>query len=130
MPAITYNASNYWVDAVFNFNAPADPPLTVSTTSLPNGMQSVAYSQSLAAAGGTAPYNWSLLSGTLPPSLTLSPNGQISGTPTSVGTSNFIVQVTDSSVPAQGATQTLSITVAGPGVSQNNAALNCNYSFS
>src|SRR3989454_6521163 len=58
-PTTTYNASNYWIDVVFNFNAAA-APLKVSTTSLPNGAQSVAYSQSLAAAGGTAPYSWSL----------------------------------------------------------------------
>src|SRR5882762_8689476 len=127
-PTTTYNASNYWVDVVFNFNAAA-APLKVSTTSLPNGAQSVAYSQSLAAAGGTAPYSWSLLSGTLPSGLAPSASGIISGTPTSVGTNNFVVQVTDSSVPAQSATQALSITIAWPGGSQSNAALNGNYAF-
>src|SRR3989454_5981130 len=127
-PTTTYNASNYWIDVVFNFNAAA-APLKVSTTSLPNGAQSVAYSQSLAAAGGTAPYSWSLLSGTLPSGLAPSASGIISGTPTSVGTNNFVVQVTDSSAPAQSATQALSITIAGPGGSQSNAALNGNYAF-
>jgi hypothetical protein len=129
-PTTTYNASNYWVDVVFNFNAAAaTSPLTVSTASLPNGTQSVVYSRSLAAAGGTAPYSWSLLSGTLPSGLALSASGIISGTPTSVGTNNFVVQVTDSSVPAQSATQALSITIAGPGGPQNNAALNGDYAF-
>jgi hypothetical protein len=128
-PANIYNASNYWVDVVFNFNVGTAPPLAVSTTSLPNGAQSVAYNQSLAAVGGTAPYRWSLLSGTLPSGLTMSTSGQISGTPTSVGTSTFIVQVTDSSVPVRSATQALSITVVGPIGSQNNASLNGNYAF-
>jgi hypothetical protein len=61
--------------------------------------------------------------------LTLSSSGPISGTPTTVGTSNFTVQVTDSSSPAQTATQALSITIAGSGGSQNNIALSGNYAF-
>jgi len=85
--------------------------LSVSTSSLPNGTQSLAYSQSLAAAGGTTPYTWSLVSGALPPGLNLSSGGQVAGTPSSTGTSNFTVQVTDSSNPVQTATRGLSITV-------------------
>jgi len=61
--------------------------------------------------------------------LTLSPDGQLSGTPTILGTSTFTVQVTDSGVPAQTATQALSITVVGPTGSQNNAELNGSYAF-
>ena len=132
-PTNTYNSSNYWVDVVFNTNVGtnggAPPALAVGTTSLPNGTQSAPYNQSLAAVGGTPPYHWSLLSGSLPLGLTLSGGGQISGTPTSVGTSNFMVQVTDSSVPAQSASQTLNMTVVGPSGSQNNATLNGNYAF-
>src|SRR5205807_2926778 len=88
-------------------------PLSVSTTPLPNGTQSVAYNQSLAAAGGTTPYSWSLISGALPAGLSLSSGGQISGTPTTTGTSNFTVQATDSSTPVQTATRALSITKIG-----------------
>ena len=128
-PTNGYNASNFWMDVVFNYNAGAPPPLSVSTTSLPSGTQSMVYNQSLAAVGGTAPYSWSLFSGTLPSGLTLSTSGQVSGTPTILGTSNFTVKVTDSSVPAQTTTQALSITVVGPTGSQNNAALNGNYAF-
>src|SRR5205814_6703881 len=76
-----------------------------------NGTQSVAYNQSLAAAGGTTPYSWSLISGALPAGLSLSSGGQISGTPTTTGTSNFTVQVTDASTPVQTATRALSITI-------------------
>jgi hypothetical protein len=128
-PTQTYNSENYWVDVVFNYGGGNNPPLSVTTTSLPNGTQSVAYNQSLAATGGTAPYSWSLVSGTLPPGLALSSSGQISGTPTTAGTSNFTVQVTDSSSPAQTATQALSIAVSGSGGSQNNAELSGNYAF-
>ncbi|HWZ78841.1 MAG TPA: N,N-dimethylformamidase beta subunit family domain-containing protein, partial [Candidatus Sulfotelmatobacter sp.] len=128
-PANGYNSSNFWVDVVFNSNFGGSFPLSVSTTSLPNATQSVAYTQSLAAVGGAAPYSWSLLSGTLPSGLTLSTGGQISGTPPILGTSNFTVQVTDSSAPAQTATQALSITVVGPTGSQSNAELNGDYAF-
>src|SRR5205823_7815501 len=57
-----------------------------------------AYSQTLAATGGTPPYAWSVISGSLPAGLTLNAtSGAISGTPTTAGTSNFTVQVIDSS---------------------------------
>lgn len=37
-------------------------PLQVNTTSLPNGMEMVAYNQTLSASGGTSPYTWSAVS--------------------------------------------------------------------
>jgi len=104
------------------------PPLSQHDLS-PNATNPRPIIRSLAAVGGTAPYSWSILSGTLPSALTLSTGGQISGTPTILGTSTFTVQVTDSGVPAQTATQALSITVVGPTGKPNNAALNGNYAF-
>jgi hypothetical protein len=129
LPSTTLYASNYWVDVVFN--TVASPPVAVTTTSLPNAAQSAAYNQSCQAAGGNAPYTWSLVSGALPTGLSLSPGGQISGTPTAVGTSNFTIQVADSSVPAQTATQALSITVKPSQTPSqaNNTELNGNYAF-
>ena len=56
--------------------------LTISTSTLPAGMVSTSYSQTLAAAGGTPGYTWSLASGSLPAGLTLSAAGALSGTPT------------------------------------------------
>jgi hypothetical protein len=89
------------------------PPLSVATKSLPNGMVGTAYSATLAASSGTAPYTWSIV-GSLPPALTwltLSAAGTISGTPTTAGTSSFTVQVVDTSSPQQTATQNLTITI-------------------
>jgi len=83
---------------------------TISTTSVPDGGVGVAYSQTLAATGGTTPYAWSIASGTLPDGLSLdSSSGLISGTPISPGTWNYTVQVTDSVGGA--ATADLSITI-------------------
>jgi hypothetical protein len=106
------------------------PPLSVSTASLQSGTVGLAYSQTLGANSGVQPYTWSLAGGTLlPPGLSLSSSGVISGTPIATGTTNFTVQVTDSSEPAhQIATANLSITI-NPGTT-NNGKLNGNYAFS
>jgi hypothetical protein len=86
-------------------------PLAVATTSLPNGATGVTYSATLTATGGTAPYTWSIISGSLPTGLTLSPSaGSITGTPTATGTATFTVQVADSASGT--ATQSLSIVVS------------------
>ncbi len=72
------------------------PPVLSPT--VPGGTISQAYSAALIVAGGTAPYLFQLASGALPPGLALAPGtGVISGTPTSIGTFNFSVTVTDSS---------------------------------
>jgi prepilin-type N-terminal cleavage/methylation domain-containing protein len=87
-------------------------PLSITTTSLPNGTVGSAYSQTLAASGGATPYSWSLSSGSLPAGLSLSSGGSITGAPVSAGTSNFTVQATDSANPTQNtATKALSITI-------------------
>jgi len=89
------------------------PPLSVGTKSLPNGTVGAAYSATLFASSGTAPFTWTKTSGNLPDGLSLSGN-TISGTPTTptpTPTPTFTVQVTDSSTPPQTATGTLSITI-------------------
>ncbi len=86
--------------------------LIVTTTSLPQGTNGVAYNQALAASGGQAPYLWTNSSGTLPTGLTLATNGVISGTPTTNGTYNFTVKVTDAS--SSTATQALTLNISPP----------------
>src|SRR5215471_4525986 len=90
----------------------APTPLSISVSSLPSGQAKTAYSTALAAIGGTAPYTWSMSSGSLPQGLTLNGSGQISGTPMTPSTSSFAVSVTDSSSPAQNASANLSITIS------------------
>jgi hypothetical protein len=99
--------------------APA-PPLTVVTTSsnLPQGLVNSSYpATNLSASGGFQPYtSWIVVApgtGTLPPGLSLSNSGQITGAPTTAGTYPFTVQVTDSATPTASTAQAnLSITIA------------------
>jgi putative Ig domain-containing protein len=79
--------------------------LSITTASpLPNATLNTAYTTTIAATGGCAPYTWSLATGSsLPAGLTFgsgSPSATISGTPTVTGTYKFTVQVTDSESPA------------------------------
>ena len=64
---------------------------------MPDGILGEAYSAALAVSGGTAPYTWSIVSGSLPFGLSLnSSTGVVSGTPTLVGVYDFTVSVSDS----------------------------------
>ncbi len=71
--------------------------LTITPNTLPNAVLGTAYNQSLAVSGGTGPYTFSLLSGSLPAGLTLSSGGAITGIPTALATGNFTVGVVDAS---------------------------------
>jgi hypothetical protein len=71
--------------------------LAITTVSLPNGYVDSAYSAGASAVGGTPPYTWSLISGSLPSAVTLGPtNGTFSGTPQNTGDYSFKIQVQDS----------------------------------
>jgi hypothetical protein len=90
---------------------PPPTPLTVSTSSLGVATFGTPYSQTLAAAGGSPAYTWSVSSGSLPPGLSLGSSGAISGTPTQGGGFAFNVTVNDSAIPQQSKTAALSISV-------------------
>ena len=71
------------------------PPLAVSTGSLPGTATGVIYSQTLAATGGTSPYSWSVTAGSLPPGISLTSTGIVTGTAALAGTYAFTVTVLD-----------------------------------
>src|SRR6266581_3078790 len=92
--------------------------LSITTTSLPPGSIGIAYAVTLQAIGGSPSYTWSI-SGSLPAGLSLlASTGQISGIPTTVGTSNFTAQANDSSNPPQTATQSLTLATSAPSFDQ------------
>jgi len=88
----------------------APPTPTITTTALPGTNVGASYGAQLVATGGTTPYTWSVVAGSLPAGLTLNGAGQISGTPTTAGPANFTVQVTGANGLAS--TRPLSIEVA------------------
>ena len=91
---------------------PPIDPLIITTTSLPNAKRNKNYSQTLQATGGVTPYVWSIVSGSLPPGLSLnSASGVVSGRATTLGTWNFVAQVRDSQATPAVDQQALSIRV-------------------
>jgi hypothetical protein len=75
-------------------------PITITSSSLPYGEIGMPYSASLTTTGATGSLTWTqpfIDDSLLPPGLTLSPSGTISGTPTSAGAYNINLLATDSS---------------------------------
>jgi len=95
--------------ALINALAGPSTPTITTGSPLPNGVVGSAYSQTLAASGGAAPYAWSISTGSLPAGLSLNSGGVISGSPSTPGTANFTVQVTDAN--AAHSTTAFSLTI-------------------
>ncbi len=87
--------------------------VTITTTSLPGGQVGVAYSQFVSATNGQPPFSWSISAPALPTGLSIDPNtGEIGGLPTTQGTFNFTVQVTDDLLDTATADLTIDIASA------------------
>jgi hypothetical protein len=87
--------------ATKTFTLTVDPPsplvITNGTDQLRDGNVGVAYEAGLFPGGGTPPYSWSHVAGTLPPGLRVQASpGRVLGTPTTAGTFTFTVRVNDS----------------------------------
>lgn len=80
----------------------------------PNGKVGVFYTTTLGVSGGTAPYNWVITAGTLPPGLSLNATtGTISGTPTTAGSWWFTATVTDATALTSSCTCSIGICTGG-----------------
>jgi hypothetical protein len=98
-------------------------PVTITTTGITPPALGATFSVTFGATGGTPPYTWT--STGLPGSVTMDPNGTLSGTPTSTGTFPITVTVTDSK--GQKTTQNLNLVVTlppAPGTSLNGFPAN------
>jgi hypothetical protein len=85
------------------------PPITLSPPTLPSGTVGDPYSQTITASGGTAPYTFAVVVGSLPAGLTLTPGGVLAGTPTAPTTSTVTIQGTDANGCLASVTYTLGI---------------------
>nr|WP_320204022.1 putative Ig domain-containing protein [Agrobacterium rosae]MDX8306017.1 putative Ig domain-containing protein [Agrobacterium rosae] len=89
-----------------------DVVVTVGPASLPAATAGSAYSQTLSASGGTAPYSFAVTAGALPSGLTLSAAGVLSGTPTASGSFNFTATATESGGSPTNGNRAYTLTVA------------------
>ncbi len=91
---------------------PSASPAPLAITKLPfhAGEVGLAYAAvTLGAAGGLPPYSWSFASGSLPPGLSLSAGGSVSGSPTKAGSFGFYVRVADSAGGSVSAKATIAV---------------------
>jgi hypothetical protein len=107
---VTFDMPANTVMVTANFMAIVIVAPSISTTTFPDGMVGMAYSQTPVATGD-APIAWSIDSGALPAGLTLNAaTGEISGTPTAAGRADFTLKASNGGNPD--ATKNLSIVIA------------------
>lgn len=70
-------------------------PVLITTDSLPSAAVGISYNVTFSVIGGFPPYVWSVSAGALPPGLSLSSDGVISGIPTAAGNFAFTILVVD-----------------------------------
>jgi hypothetical protein len=93
------------------------PAITLSPATLPPAMAQAAYSQTVTASGGTAPYTYTIAAGALPSGLTLNPaTGMISGVPLQGGIFNFTIRATDANGCIGANPYTLTVLGAAAGI--------------
>lgn len=99
--AATMDNARVWREkaaAVAAFRTPITPPvcgtITLTPATLANGYTGRAYSQVWTATGGTSPYTFAVIVGTVPAGTTFT-TATLSGTPTTAGVSTFTIRATD-----------------------------------
>lgn len=102
-------------------------PAITTASPLPAGVVSVAYSQTLAATGGTLPLTWTISAGTLAGSgLSLSSGGVVSGVPTTAAVYSFTAKATDNVSIFD--TKAFSVTITGGVVPTGSLCVSCSVS--
>jgi hypothetical protein len=116
----TYNFTAKVVDKYGNTDTQActlvvlASPVNLTCGSCGSGNATVGdwYSSNLSVSGGASPYTYSIASGSLPPGLSLSSTGVISGTPTTAGSYTFTSKVVDKNGYSDTATCTIVVAAA------------------
>ncbi len=91
----------------------AIPPVDIVTGTVTAATATLPFMQAFDAVGGLGTYVWSF-AGTLPPGLSFSGNGVLSGTPAVQGTWTFTLRATDAVDATRFAERSLTMTVARP----------------
>jgi len=114
---VTDSSSPQKVAAAVNFTLTVVQQLVVTTATLPNGMEGVAYSAPINTSGGTPQIFFSVTQANFPPGLTITQpavsatSDTLAGTPTLAGVYNFTESVADSGNPQQTASQAYTVTI-------------------
>ena len=99
--AYTVTATSAGLSASRALTLTVHPQLAVSSDPVrPIGVVGTAYTDQLQAAGGTGTFSWAVTAGALPPGLSLSVAGAVTGTPTAEGSYTFTVTVTSGALTA------------------------------
>lgn len=99
-PAASVASCRPAADAAQECAAAQDPlQLVVPFAYLPSGHKGKPYRSSVMAEGGRPGYRYRIVDAAPPPGLTLDAQGQLTGTPTSIGVFRFVVGARDSSTP-------------------------------
>lgn len=104
------------VGSAYLFGCAACPAITVNPATLPNGRIGALYSSTFTATGGTGSYTFKVVTGTLPPGLTLSSSRTLSGVPSATGAYNFTVRALMGNFCPGDRTYTLTVSGACPAV--------------
>ena len=92
----------------------ATPPVVVSAATPPVGVVTNSYDFWFSASGGSESFTWAVTSGALPGGLTLTPDGDLSGKPTAVGSFAFAVTATDNAQTPGTDSQSFTVTIDAP----------------
>jgi hypothetical protein len=79
-----------------SFTAAAAVTITLAPATLPAASVGIAYSQTITATGGAAPYKYAVTTGALPSGFSLATGGAITGTTAAAETGTFTITATDS----------------------------------
>ncbi|MEI2641595.1 MAG: putative Ig domain-containing protein [Candidatus Nanopelagicales bacterium] len=84
-------------------------PLLINRPAAPAADVGQPYSYQLTGSGGATPYTWRVAGGSLPPGLTLSADGTLSGTPTTSGNFSATIEMRDAQATTTSAQLTLTV---------------------